>query len=644
MSLGVEKSSGGRRGASEGVAPTSETTPRSARDQLADLFVTLNSQHEAAAPELSFLRAFGVPDNTLKAVQKRADVLGVEPLDYMLREGLVRDDDYYAALAERLGVKFIRHGVQFAADICPFQALEHRAGRLTIGENTEKAIFAPGGRLIQLMLKQEGPPGTRSFAVTTPRRLAGMIRRQFGDAISQDASENLPRVRPCASAKFGASRAQGTFALLVLFAATFCFIAAPRAFAFALNSIFWIIFSAGILLRFLASTSTSAAQETVFAVDSDLPVYTILVPLYREAAVLPHLIRALERLDYPKAKLDLKLLLEIDDDESLSVLKRMRLPARYEIIVAPLGGPRTKPRALNVALRTAEGEFVAVYDAEDDPDPLQLKVAVAQFRASPAIDCLQGRLAIANPDESWLTRAFALEYAALFDLVNPGLAALGAPIALGGTTNHFRREALTAIGGWDAWNVTEDADLGLRLAREGRVVAALDSDTWEEAPITFRAWFRQRMRWQKGWLQTFVVHTRSPRALVRELGPMRAAAALTLIGGVAAGSLFGPILAVPLVRRLVGVDLSGATSLDVLGEVFVYVLAICGLMAAIIPAFVAGRKRGYPKLGLTLLTFPAYYLLISAAAWAAVFDWLLRPHHWMKTEHGISKTRRIEGA
>ena len=185
----------------------------------------------------------------------------------------------------------------------------------------------------------------------------------------------------------------------------------------------------------------------------------------------------------------------------MTALIALRLPPRYEIVIAPPGAPRTKPRACNIALEAARGELLAVYDAEDEPAPDQLRKAAAGFAADPSLDALQGRLKIANAGDNWLTFMFAVEYAALFELINPGLCALDLPIALGGSTNHFRTSALRRVGGWDAWNVTEDADLGLRLARFGARVGALDSDTWEEAPNELGNWFRQRVRWQKGWMR-----------------------------------------------------------------------------------------------------------------------------------------------
>ncbi len=308
--------------------------------------------------------------------------------------------------------------------------------------------------------------------------------------------------------------------------------------------------------------------------------------------------------------------------------------------MAPPGLPSTKPRALNVALAALRGDYVVVYDAEDEPEPDQLRLAAACFAADPDLDCLHARLTIENAGDSWISTMFAIEYAALFDLINPGLAALGLPIALGGTSNHFRARTLRRVGGWDAWNVTEDADLGIRLAREGARVAALASDTREEAPNDLGAWFRQRVRWQKGWMQTLIVHSRHPIKFLRELGPMRSLAATALIAGSVLGGLFGPALAIDTLSHAFCGDLAGMSAWRVAGDVAIYTLMASGLTAILVPAFVAMHRRGLATLDRVLLLLPVYYVLISAASWVALFDLAIRPFYWAKTKHGQSRKGR----
>ncbi len=233
-----------------------------------------------------------------------------------------------------------------------------------------------------------------------------------------------------------------------------------------------------------------------------MPIYTLIVPLYREARVALQLARAIDRLDYPRAKLDVIFVVEQDDRATARALARNGPRTPHQILIAPDGAPRTKPRAMNIAAPFARGALLAVFDAEDLPEPRQLRRAAALFARLPArVACLQASLCIDSCAHNWLTAHFALDYAALFDVFNKGLGAMGLPIFLGGTSNHFRIEALREVGLWDAYNVTEDADLGLRLARAGYIVKTFDSQTFEEAPLTFKDLLDQRTRWLKGWMR-----------------------------------------------------------------------------------------------------------------------------------------------
>jgi cellulose synthase/poly-beta-1,6-N-acetylglucosamine synthase-like glycosyltransferase len=222
--------------------------------------------------------------------------------------------------------------------------------------------------------------------------------------------------------------------------------------------------------------------------------------------------------DYPRDRLDIKLVLEADDTETIAAAEQCG--GGLEIVRVPDHGPRTKPKAANYALSFARGEYLVIYDAEDRPEPDQLLKAVAAFRAAPRrIACLQARLNFYNADHNWITRMFALDYALWFDVLLPGLDRIGVPMPLGGTSNHFRTQILRDIGGWDAFNVTEDADIGIRLSQLGFGVSMIASTTYEEAPIALGPWLRQRSRWLKGYMQTWLVHMRDPLRLLRSAGP-----------------------------------------------------------------------------------------------------------------------------
>jgi cellulose synthase/poly-beta-1,6-N-acetylglucosamine synthase-like glycosyltransferase len=265
-----------------------------------------------------------------------------------------------------------------------------------------------------------------------------------------------------------------------------------------------------VLVSVAAPGATSPSREEIDALDEEaLPVYTVLVPLYREAEIAERVVAACTSFDYPREKLDVVLLLEEDDAETRQVVEGMDLAPCVRALVVPHGSPKTKPRACNHGLAAARGERLVIYDAEDRPEPDQLKKAVAAFGKLPErVICLQAKLNYYNPRQNWLTKWFTLEYTTWFDLFLPGLNRLGVPIPLGGTSNHFKTAALREVGGWDPFNVAEDCDLGMRLHKVGYRTQVLDSTTWEEANSRLGNWVRQRSRWVKGYIQTHLVHTR----------------------------------------------------------------------------------------------------------------------------------------
>src|SRR5256714_5784540 len=278
-----------------------------------------------------------------------------------------------------------------------------------------------------------------------------------------------------------------------------------------------------------------------------MPVYTVLVPAYREAQVLPTLAQALPELDYPHDRLDVKLLLEADDTETIAAARALHLPNFIDIVVLAPSEPRTKPKACNYGLQLARGEYTVIFDAEDIPEPDQLLKTVAAFRqAGPEIACLQARLAYFNRRQNLLTRWFTAEYVMLFEFLLPALHASNLPIPLGGTSNHFRTAVLREIGAWDPYNVTEDADLGIRLHKAGYRTAVLDTTTYEEANSRYGNWIRQRSRWIKGYMQTWLVHTRHPVALWRAMGTWGFAGFQAVVGGTWITFLLNPFYAVLL--------------------------------------------------------------------------------------------------
>lgn len=369
-----------------------------------------------------------------------------------------------------------------------------------------------------------------------------------------------------------------------------------------------------------------------------LPTYTILVPLYKEAAILRQLVANLSALDYPPELQQVLLLVEDDDEETIAGLATLELPGHFEVLLVPESFPRTKPKACNAGLAQARGDFCVIYDAEDRPDPDQLRKAVAAFgTSSRAVACVQAELQYFNPATNVLTRWFAAEYACNFSLVLPGLTRLGAPVPLGGTSNHFRTDALRELGGWDEYNVTEDADLGMWIARRGLHVAVIDSVTLEEANSKVGNWVRQRSRWIKGYIQTYLVHMRHPVQLFKQLGPSGFFSFQCVVGGTPFTLLVNPLFW----SLTIGYVVFGQRWV---ADVFPTPVFYFGIASMAIGNFLslwylmlACMKRGlYPSVKWVLIV-PVYWVLMSLAA-AKAASQLMNPklrHHWEKTTHGL---------
>ncbi len=373
---------------------------------------------------------------------------------------------------------------------------------------------------------------------------------------------------------------------------------------------------------------------------NDLPVYTLLIPLYREARVLPRLKEALDSLDYPREKLDIKLLLEEDDARTVEAVHKTSWGPEYETLMVPDSVPRTKPKACNYGLAHARGDFLVIFDAEDRPEPDQLKKAVAVFRRlkDKKIICLQAKLNYYNQDRNLLTKWFTCEYSTWFDLYLPGLAAAGAPIPLGGTSNHFRTSVLRELCGWDPFNVAEDCDLGVRIHRFGYRTRMMDSTTWEEACSHPGYWLRQRSRWIKGYVQTYLVHTRHPWRLMTELGVKDWLSFHMIIGGMFFCFLINPffwmLTALWLIAR------AGVVSTFFPGAVFALAAAclFIGGFSFVYLGVAGVLRRGYFHLVKYSLLIPVYWVMISIGAWKGVLQLLRRPHFWEKTKHGLAQT------
>ncbi len=514
-----------------------------------------------------------------------------------------------------------------------------RDGRLFI------ATAAPGPETVLFARDRWG--AEIEFVVVTKFDIVVAVQTAFSGALSRRAVFELAEFDPQMSARtvFTTGQMIATYAFLTAILMGLAF--APLDTLIALNiaiSIFYLgnfIFK-GILVS--VGSGRSAEIDEVVAVEAqalreeDLPVFTVLVPMFREAAMLPQLAQALRNLDYPLGKLDIKIVLESGDRETIEAARTLGLEGVFEIIVVPRSEPQTKPKACNFALRFARGEYLVIYDAEDRPEPDQLRKVVATFRRSPPnTACVQCRLNYYNVSENWLTCMFTLDYTLWFDQVLPGLERLGMPIPLGGTSNHFRTEVLRELHAWDPFNVTEDADLGIRIGQKGYRVGVVDSTTFEEASCRAGQWVRQRSRWMKGYMQTLLVHTRRPLHFMRSAGPLGFFGFIFFIGGTVLAGLLNPIFWMFYAIWLA----ASAANFDPLFPHSLLFLCLFNLLAGngtfTYLIMLGPIRRGWLNLIPFSFTLFGYWVLISVAAYKGLWQLIRDPFFWEKTEHGISR-------
>ena len=570
--------------------------------------------------------------------------------EVLIGKGQVRPIDYYRALAEVQGLPFVNllddppdSDVLFPEDRENYARLKIVPWR--VGEDhCVIAAVEVGAEHVAWAEERFGPEGY-SFVITSPFDVFWALRDHFREFDDLSAREGLNQWKPQHSAKRTVTGRQ-IFAMVLLGCAYLIFLLlAPRACFVAtmaaVTVLYTVTFSFKALLTWLGASRKVDMDITAGAVadltDAELPVCTVIVPVFREARVLPLLFQALRNIDYPASKLEVKLVLEEDDRETIAAAEALKPPGTFEIVRVPASQPRTKPKACNYALLFARGEFVTIYDAEDQPEPDQLKKAVIAFRrGGPKLACVQARLNYFNRTENWLTRMFTLEYSQWFDFLLPGLHKLKMPIPLGGTSNHFRLAVLRRVRAWDPFNVTEDADLGIRLAQEGYAIGVINSTTFEEANSVLASWIRQRSRWIKGYMQTWLVHMRHPIDLWRKIGWRGTFCFHFFIGAPALLALVNPIVWTITVLFYLMHDTSFSWLFpEPIGTMATFNLFFANLLLVYF-GIVAALKRRYLELVPTGVMQPLYWVLHSIAAYKALWQLVFKPHYWEKTEHGTS--------
>ncbi|WP_424928213.1 glycosyltransferase family 2 protein [Amaricoccus tamworthensis] len=482
-----------------------------------------------------------------------------------------------------------------------------------------------------------------SFTLTSVEQIRVAISNACRGRMDAEANIRTPEGYSCRSWTQSINRGKWIAAVAVIFTFTsFSPLLALQILMFwilAMNALTMCLRLTALFVRVKGKNKTESHGGLKLMDYRKLPRVSLLIPLNDECAVVPKLVNAMKSLNYPPALLDIKLVLEEDDLKTLMAIDAVGLPPNFDIITVPGNGLRTKPRAMNYALPFCEGEIVGIYDAEDRPDPDQIQKVVEHLQASPPeVVCVQGYLDFFNTNRNVISRCFTIEYAIWFRIVLLGVQKLGIPIPLGGTTVFFRRNVLEEIGAWDAHNVTEDADLGMRLARFGYRCDMIPSTTMEEANHRPVAWIKQRSRWLKGYVITWVTHMRRPIALARDLGFR--------------GFMGFQILFLGAITSYLAIPLFWALWLAMLGYDFDLLAGIphwlafgmissmmAGQVIMLFTAFVAALDSGRNTLAFWSPVMSLYWLLGAVAAYRAVFEVFVKPSYWAKTEHGIDDTR-----
>ncbi|MDD5055108.1 MAG: glycosyltransferase [Candidatus Peribacteraceae bacterium] len=397
-----------------------------------------------------------------------------------------------------------------------------------------------------------------------------------------------------------------------------------------------IIFKAWIVLTARRKKPLHASAQAIRSIrEEDLPVYTVIIPLFREAPVIAQVLASLSRINYPPDKLDIIITLEEYDRETREAIRQAHPPKHFRTLILPNVEPKTKPKALNVAFLQARGDFIVIFDAEVIPEPDQLKKAYLAFRDHPSVACVQTRLDHYNAHQNWMTALFNAEFSFHYDLFLPGLQKRGYVLPLSGHSTHFRRTVLEQIGAWDPYNLTEDCDIGIRLFRRGFRTDIIDSLSNEEATSTTGSWIAQRSRWMQGFIQTSIVHLRHPLRLKDDVGGWGRLWVFLII---VPGSVLMNVLNLfywLLLGTWIVTQSTVIQSLFPVPVLYISILSFAiGNILFMYMNLVGLYQRGrYRLVKYGLLSF-FYWFLLGYAALRGCVHLLLKPYKWEKTAHG----------
>ena len=612
-----------------------------------DTILARRNQARQGKPALyARLSSLGVTHEDFVSAIERSKQSGASAIQELISNNVLHADEYYRKLAQEMDVTFVTFInpstilLDMNTELVDYGSVFQLFGRS--GSGLTLLYIAPDSIAESSLstLLESDPEQKKRIRICTPKTISVALETKKSAANLEWATSDLHRKHPDLSAKqvFAPWQAYliGVFctALPVFFYNHFLLS------SFVTHIAASMLFAKVIMIRIAVFRKLKKRKPPPDALPvSYFPLYSVLIALHKEAAVAHQLIGAMSRLDWPASRLEVLYVCEADDAGTIDALVSIGLPIHHRIIKVPPGLPRTKPKALNFALKACAGEFIVIYDAEDRPHPQQLKEAWSVFsKADASLACLQAPLTVTNAASSWMARMFAFEYAAHFIGLLPFLAETSVPLPLGGTSNHFRKSALEVVGGWDPHNVTEDADLGIRFYRFGYKCGVLHLPTLEDGPETLKEWYPQRTRWQKGWMQTFLVQNRNINQLFDRLGRRNAHYFEALLAGFILSPLlyFISILLAAYSIYSLEPTLMAITAMDLL-------LLLMGYFCAIAIGFECIKKWSRWEKMIVAVTLPLYWILLSAAAWRAVYQLVVKPHHWEKTPHRPTTQHQVFG-
>ena len=619
-----------------------------------DEILNRRTHFERSSPDkpitsVDILKELGFAKPKIQEWLSKSKDLGSTVDDEILSEGYIEERAYYGAIARKLRLPYLNeidsHTVHYSHEL-DRQLRSPRLLKIYPRDRSPLIVIAPEiGKTRALNTLLESNPSLKGRVAIASR---SAIKRAIWDAGASERSrkavtqlsEALPQcsVRTILVGRQGfviGMLVGGVTAALASFPSNVLLIA--HVFCTSLFTATNFFRLAALIPRFHAKTPKVIEHSQ----STPVPFYSVLVPVHRERQVIPQLVRALEAIDWPRSRLEIKIICEADDRDTIAALEDAKLKPCFEIVRVPPSQPRTKPKALQYALPSVRGDYVTIYDAEDRPHPKQLREAHSRFESGPKnLACLQAPLVITNIGQSWISSNFAMEYAGLFRRILPMLASLQLPLPLGGTSNHFKTSALRDVGGWDPYNVTEDADLGMRLSSAGYSVGVIRHPTLEDAPTELSIWLKQRTRWFKGWIKTWLVMTRHPIKLLKEIGAISFLTSQVMILGMVTAALFHPLILSYLL-------IAGAAIFkpDILAfsntQITLFTIDIVNLLTSYVGFWALANysmtANERIRIGSSWLRTPIYWMLLTVAAWRAIWELKQDPFRWNKTPHKPSK-------